>query len=150
MLTQYHLNRLIDARLRAQAIAYPATVHVGLFTALPASRGVAGTELAAAGYGRIALASSLANWSGTQGAGTTAVSSGSDDEISNNVEVLFAASITVAWNGIVGFGLFDAATAGNLWDYGNLVNASDQPITRSFAAGERVAFDPGALIYRLE
>jgi hypothetical protein len=151
MLSQYWLNLLIDANLRNQAITFPATRYIGLFTVLP-TRSTGGTELTTgagfAGYARQSLASSLANWSGTQGAGTTSASSGTDDEVSNNVAVSFSAALAAAWAGVVGWGLFDAVSAGNLLEFGSIVNASGTPITRSFAIGDPVEFPAGTLISR--
>lgn len=147
MLSQYWLNQLIDAQWRNQPITFPATRYLALFTVLP-TRSTSGTECAVAGYVRKALAASLANWSGTQGAGTTVASSGSGvnaDRISNNVAVQFEDSATVAWAGIVGWGAFDALTAGNLLESGPIVDASGNPITRSFAIGDAVEFAPGTL-----
>lgn len=143
-LTQYTLNKLADFMWREQAFDRPATLYVALFTVLP-TRSSGGTELALTGYARVALVSSLANWSGTQGAGTTSASSGTTDNITNNVTVTMHAALTVAWPGLVGWGLFDASTAGNLLDFGTIVDSSNNSISRSFAIGDAVAFVPGTL-----
>jgi hypothetical protein len=151
MLSQYWMNMLLDANWRNQSITFPATRYIALFTVLP-TRNTAGTELSTGGgftgYARQALASSMANWSGTQGAGTTSASSGTDDEISNNVAVTFSAALAAAWAGVVGWGVFDASTAGNLLEFGDIVDAGGTPITRSFAIGDPVEFAAGTLIAR--
>lgn len=148
MFSQYWLNLFVDANLRGQAITFPATRYVGLFTVMP-TRSTGGTELSTGagftGYARQALAASLANWSGTQAPGSTTVSSGTTDYVTNNVVVTFSAALAVAWNGIVGWGLFDAATAGNLLEFGPIVDGSGNPITRSFFIGEAVAPPAGSL-----
>lgn len=144
MLTNYAINLLADALMRGQAISFPATRYVALFTVIPTRTG-GGTELVAAGYSRIAVPASLANWSGTQGAGTTSASNGTSAQISNNIALNWGV-ITAAWNLIRGFGLYDAASGGNLWDFGSIVDASGSPITRSFAAGDTVSFPPGTLV----
>jgi hypothetical protein len=82
------------------------------------------------------VTSSLANWAGTQGAGTTVASNGTSGTTSNNNAITFAAP-TASWGSIVGMGLFDAATGGNEWVYGTLstpktVNSGDP--APSFAA----------------
>lgn len=143
-LTQYTLNKLADFMLREQAFDPPATRYLGLFTVAP-TRSTGGTEQALAGYARQSYASSLPNWSGTQGAGTTVASSGTADYISNNVTVTFHAALTVAWPGVVGWGLFDAAAAGNLLEFGPIVDSANNPISRSFAIGDAVALAPGTL-----
>jgi hypothetical protein len=147
MLSQYWLNLLADAAWRAQAITFPATRYLALFTVLP-TRSTAGTECAVAGYARQSLAASMANWSGTQGAGTTAASSGSGvnaDRISNNVAVEFEDAASVAWSGLVGWGVYDASSGGNLLEFGPIVDASGNAITRSFAIGDAVEFAAGTL-----
>jgi hypothetical protein len=150
--SQYWLNKIMDAEHRGQAITFPSPRYIGLFSTLP-TRSTAGTEISVGagytGYARVSDTPSLANWSGTQGAGTTAVSSGSGasaDRISNNVAVSFSASLAAAWAGIVGFGFFDAASAGNLLEWGVIVDSNGDPITRSFVAGDAVEFAAGTLI----
>lgn len=145
MLTDYWRNKLMDANVRAQAITFPATRYLALFTVAPTSA-TGGTEVVVSGYGRISLASSLANWSGTQGDGTTSASSGTTGRITNNVTVQFEDSATVAWDGVVAWGEFDASTSGNLLEFGYLVDAVGSPITRSFSIGDLVEFAPGALV----
>jgi hypothetical protein len=145
MLTDYALNRIMDAAYRGQAIAWPATRWAALFTTMPTAAG-GGVELATVDVGRVAIASSLANWSGTQGAGTTVASSGSTGLISNNIDVEFAAELTVAVAGVVGWGLFDAAAAGNLWDFGYIIDADGNPISRSWSIGDELLFGPGTMM----
>lgn len=120
-MTNYLENKLIDWLLRAQVFTPPATVYAALFTVAPTDAG-GGTEVSGGSYAREAIASSLANWAGTQGAGTTVVSSGTGGTTSNNVVVTFNAP-TANWGSIVAVGLFDALTGGNLLIYGNLTNA---------------------------
>lgn len=77
----------------------------------------AGTAVEASytGYARSNTAASLANWAGTQGAGTTVASSGTGiPTTSNNGTVTFGAtnSGTIAY--VWASALFDATTAGNM------------------------------------
>lgn len=149
MLSQYAINKIRDAVLRAQAIGAPGTWYVGIFSTLPVSRSSAGTEISTGagytGYARKSMAATLAAISGTQGDGTTAASSGTNDYGSNNASMSYSAALAVAWPGLVGFGLYDASTAGNLWISGPIVNAAGTPITRSFAIGDAVVLDPATL-----
>lgn len=95
-------------------------------------------EGSAAGYARVAIASSLTAWSGTQGAGTVVASSGSTGQVSNNAAIAFA-QVTTNLGLVVGFCLWDAVTAGNCWEYG--IQSSGTPtniganISPNFAAG---------------
>lgn len=120
-LTDFAENKVLDALLRAQALGAPATFHVGLFTVTPGEAG-GGTEVTGGSYARAAVTSSLANWSGSQSAGSTVASSGSDGKIENNIAINFPAP-TANWGSVVAFGLFDAASGGNLWIYSALTQA---------------------------
>jgi hypothetical protein len=112
-LTNFAENKIIDALLRAQAIGVPATWHVALFTAAPSDTG-GGTEVTGGSYARVAVTASLANFAGTQSAGSTTASSGTGGTSSNNGAITFPAP-TGNWGVVTHFGLFDASTAGNLW-----------------------------------
>lgn len=121
-------NKHIDWLFRAQALGLngstagagsgPATLYVSLKLAAD-SDSAQGAEVSGGGYARVAVTSSLANWAGTQGAGTTAVSSGSSGTTSNNGAVTFPAP-SAAWGQVVGFGIHDAATGGVELYYGAL------------------------------
>ena len=101
------------------AYTSPATVYVALYTATPGPSG-GGTEVSGNSYARTACTFSAA-------------SSGS---ITNSADCTFPQA-TGAWGTIAYFGVFDAATAGNLLYYGSLtasktINSGDQ---LKFAAG---------------
>jgi hypothetical protein len=142
--TDYSRNKILDFQHRGQSYTPAAARHLALFTVMPtASTG--GTEVAVSGYARISYAPNMTNWSGTQSAGSTSASSGTSGEISNNVEVEFEDSATVAWTGIVGWGEFDASSGGNLLHWGEIVDSAGDPITRSFSVGDEVKFEAGTL-----
>lgn len=111
-------NNLIDFLLRGQAYTPPATIYVALFTATPSDAG-GGTEVSGGSYARASLACSLASLAGTQGAGTTAASSGTSGVTSNNAAITFPTP-SANWGTVTHFGVFDASTAGNLLFYGAL------------------------------
>ena len=110
--SDYLENKLIDWFLRGQAFTPPATVYVALFTAAPSDSG-GGTEVTGGSYARVAVTSSLANWAGTQGAGTTVASTGTGGTTSNNNTITFPAP-TANWGTVTHFALFDASTSGNM------------------------------------
>lgn len=87
----------------------------------------AGTELVEAnyvGYARVGVVSSLANFSGTQGPGTTAVSTGTGGRTSNNAAITFPdPGVGSATNYIWGMAVFDAASSGNPWEWSALAEA---------------------------
>lgn len=136
-LSNYLENKLIDHLLRGQQMVAPANVYIGLFTVAP-SDAAGGTEVTGGGYTRATVASSLANWAGTQGAGTTVASSGTGGQTSNNAQIAFP-SPSGNWGNIVAFGVFDAVSGGNLLFYGTLgtpktVNNGDAAPTFAAAA----------------
>jgi hypothetical protein len=113
--SDYLENKLIDHLFRAGTFAKPAGLFIGLLTAAPTDAG-GGTEVSGGSYARAALAPSDTNWKATQG-GTTGASSGTTGLTSNAVAITFPAP-TANWGTVTHFGIYDAASAGNLliWD----------------------------------
>ena len=135
-LTNYGENKAIDALIRGQAIGTPATWYVGLDTVTSDETG-SGTEVSGGSYARVAVTASLANFAGTQSAGSTTASSGTGGTTSNNGAITFP-SPTANWGTITGVRFWDASSGGNAWIYGALttpktVNNGDA--APSFAAG---------------
>jgi hypothetical protein len=113
--SDYLENAIVDHLFRTRTFAKPAALYLALFTAAPSDAG-GGTEVAGGGYARVNLAPLDTNWTATQG-GTSGNSSGSGGVTANAVAVAFAAP-TANWGTVTHFGVFDAASAGNLliWD----------------------------------
>lgn len=141
-LSDYLENKLIDWLLRGQTFTPPATVYVGLFTVTPGETG-GGTEVTGGSYARVAVTSALANWAGTQSAGSTVASSGTGGTTSNNGVVTFPTP-SAGWGTVVAIGLFDASTTGNLLIYGAL--SSSQTIN----TGNAVTFPAAALSFQID
>lgn len=136
-LTDFAENKIVDALMRAQALGAPATFHAALFTAAAACDTGSVTEVTGGNYARQAVTSSLANWAGTQDPGSTTVSSGSGGQTSNNNAISWG---TVTWAATVThWGLYDAASAGNLWICAPLT------VQQTVASGNTVQFGAGAL-----
>ena len=72
------------------------------------------TEMSGTNYARLPIDLSLANFSGTQGQGTTVVSNGTSDTFYNNVAFNFAQS-GAKWGITALTVLFDLAAGGNAW-----------------------------------
>lgn len=87
--SNYYENTRADCLLRGQTCTAPAKVYVGLETAAGNDAGC-GTEAAWTSYARPSVTSSLANWAGTQSAGSTAVSTGTGGTTSNNGAISWA------------------------------------------------------------
>jgi hypothetical protein len=143
-MSDYLENKLIDFLFRGVAApTLPSTLYVALFTANPTDA-VGGTEVSTSGtnYARatIARAADATGWAATNAAGSTAASStGTGGTTSNNAAITFNAPGGSPWGSITGFGIFDAATNGNLLWWGALgtaktVNANDA--APSFAIGQ--------------
>jgi hypothetical protein len=117
-MSDYLEGKLIDFLLRAQAYTAPATTYMALMTTNE-NDAAGGTEVTGGSYARVAITSSLANWAGTQSAGSTTASSGTSGTTSNNATITFPAP-TANWGVVTGMGLFDASTSGNLLFYSAL------------------------------
>jgi hypothetical protein len=119
-LTDAFENKLLDFLFRGQALGLAGAtaaagagltnVYIGLITAAGSDASV-GTEVSGGGYARVPVASSLANWVDTQGAGTGVASTGSSGTISNKNAITFPTP-SAAWGQAVEFGIFDSLTGG--------------------------------------
>jgi hypothetical protein len=109
--TDYLENKLVDWLIRGQTYTLPASWYIGLDTGSCTEAG-GGTEVSGGSYARVAVASSLANWAGTQSAGSSVASSGTSGTTSNNTTITFPAP-TANWGSIISFRIWDASSAGN-------------------------------------
>lgn len=112
-MTNYLENALVNHVLRNTAMSSPTTIYIGLFTSGPNEDG-SGTEVSGGSYARQSVS----------------FSSPSNGSTSNSNTITFPVA-TANWGTIVGFGLFDASTSGNMLLYGSLtqsktINSGDQ------------------------
>lgn len=142
-MSDYLENKLTDALLRGQSFTMPATVYVTLATAAGSDTGC-GTEVSGGSFARVAVSSSLANWAGTQSAGSTAASSGTSGTTSNNAAVTFAVP-TANWGTVVEFCVMDASTSGNTLFRSALI--ANKTINNGDAAP---SFAIGALTFQID
>lgn len=101
--TNYFEN-IIANFFRTTAVSKPAAHYMALFSTLPAEDGTGGVELVGNGYARQRHGPGDANW---------AAPVNGDGTLKNLTAVVFPAA-TAHWPNIVGFGIYDALTAGNL------------------------------------
>lgn len=104
--TNFLHEKFLNLLLRGTAFGtVPANIYVGFFTTTPQLDGTGGTEVSTSGtaYAREAIASDT-GWAGP---------SGTNREYSNAADITYAVP-TANWGTIVGAGLFDASTGGNL------------------------------------
>lgn len=145
-------NKIIDWLFRGQALGIngataaagtgPATLYVALLTSA-STDAAAGTEVAGNAYARVAVTSSLANWAGTQGAGTTIVSTGTSGTTSNNAVVSFPTP-SATWGTVVGMAIYDTAAGGNMLVYSTLNTG------KVINNGDAVTFPAGTLTFQLD
>jgi hypothetical protein len=124
-------NILLNHVLAAAAFTPPVTWYIGLFTVLPDDNGAGGVEVAGGSYARVAVTANSTNFP---------VASGG--VISNGVTFTFPTA-TADWGTVIGFGLFDAATVGNL-RIKAAVNASKVVLN-----GDTVRFTGNTLVFSL-
>lgn len=136
-MSDYLENKLVDQLFRGQSAPTTTTLYVGLLTGAPSDTG-GGTEVSGSSYARASVTSSLANWSGTQTAGSTDASSGTGGQTSNNAAITFPTP-TGTWGTVSHFGIYDASTGGNLLFWGALT------INKTINEADTVTFPAASL-----
>ena len=106
---KYLADQLLNLMKGTTFVAAPTTLYIGLFSTTPTANTASGTEISGSAYARQAVASTA--WS--------AISQNADtihDQISNSNAITFPAVTTTPYT-VVGVGIWDAATIGNMWFY---------------------------------
>lgn len=151
-------NKLIDFLLRGQALGLtnstaaagsgPTNTYVGLLTGTVTNNdtlaGLTEVSTAGTGYARVTVASSLANWAGTQGAGTTTASTGTTGTTSNNTAITYSPNPSASWGTVTYVAVYDAATAGNI------LFATALTTPKTINTGDTVSFAAGQLTFQLD
>jgi hypothetical protein len=117
-------DEILDHVLGGADYTRPATVYIALYTADPTDAG-GGTEVTGGSYARLAVTNNATNWPAA-----------SDGAKSNGTEFLFVEA-TASWGTVIAFGIFDAATLGNLLYWGELT------VDKLVAIGDRARFKVG-------
>ncbi len=120
-------DELLRWLTKGEAFPTPPALYVALFTTTP-SKSSAGTEVTGNNYSRVL--SLAAHWN---------VAAVTPRRATNTAPFTFGPPSPSAWGTIAGFGLFDAASSGNLLYYG----AVAAPLAT--VAGQTVTFQIGAL-----
>jgi hypothetical protein len=141
--SDYLENKLVDHIFRGQSLTAPATIYVGLSTTA-CSDSSFGTEVSGNGYARVAVTSALANWAGTQSAGSTTASTGTGGQTSNNAAISFTTPTGSGWGTVTHWHLSDASSSGNLLFCAALTSS------KTINAGDTVSFAIGALTVTLQ
>lgn len=128
--SDYLEKKVLDHILGNAAYTAPATVYVALFTSAPSDSG-GGTELSGSGYTRVAVTNNATNFPAATGTNPSEKSNGTDIEW----------SVALAdWGVLEAWGIFDAASSGNLLYWG-LVTP-----TKLIESGRQARFAVGQLI----
>ncbi len=135
--SDYLENKLVDQIFRAQAYTFPSTLYVGLSTAACSDTGF-GTEVTGGSYARVAVTGSLANWAGTQSAGSTTASTDTGGQTSNNNAINFPTP-SAGWGTVTHWFIADASSSGNLLFCASLTTS------KTINSGDSVSFAAGAL-----
>jgi hypothetical protein len=122
--TDYLENKLLDHQTGKTAYTMPS-VWIGLFTVAPSDSG-GGTEVTGGSYAR----------KSTAGADWTAASGGS----TSNATVQTFVTASASWGTVTHFGLFDAATSGNLLRWAALTTS------KAIGSGDVASFPIGNLV----
>lgn len=132
-LTNYLENKLIDHIFRTSSYTKPTSLYVGLITGIADAEAGSITEVSGGSYARVARAPLDANWNASTTNGTTA----------NTASIQFPAA-TADWGTCTHFGIWDAATGGNLLIYAPLTAA------RTITNGTTPSFGAGALTFQVD
>lgn len=136
-LSDYLEQDLLDLVFNKDAFTGPPT-HIALFTSDPTDAGT-GTEVSGGSYARVLVhdnASGTPDW-------TVATVDSPGFKVSNDDDITFPTA-TVAWGTITHFGIFDAATSGNLLFHGALDES------KVIGSSDVFKFSSGNLVLRLE
>lgn len=112
---------------------FGATLYVALFTTLPGEDETGGTEVSGGSYAREAVTDA-----------DFAAATDADPSVLSNSSVIDFGTTTAAWGTVVGFGIFDASSGGNLIWAGNLT------ASQAVGDGDDVSFAAGALDLTLD
>jgi hypothetical protein len=122
--TDYLENKLLDHQTGKTAYTMPS-VWIALFTVAPSDAG-GGTEVTGGSYARKSTAG--ADWAAASGGSTS------------NATVQTFVTASASWGTVTHFGLFDAATSGNLLRWAALTTS------KAIGSGDVASFPIGNLV----
>lgn len=120
-MSDYLENKLVDHIFRGISFTMPTDLYVALYTSGPSDSG-GGTECSGGSYARAQLNPSYSNWKGTNGEVANTPSAGTGGQ-TKNASVITFPTPSGNWGTVSHWGLFDAATSGNLLAHGSLTTS---------------------------
>lgn len=106
MISTYLAHKLLDHVFGKTTYTAPNTLYIALFTTMPDADGVGGVEVSGGSYARAASTNDVANWPNA-----------SLRQKKNDNDLTFAQA-SADWGVIVGAGVYDALSSGNLMVFG--------------------------------
>lgn len=134
--TNYLDQKLVELIFSDTAYTIPATLYVALSTTTPTQAGASFTEPSGNAYARVAVTNNSTNFVAAASQPATGY------EMENGTVITFPAA-TGSWGTVTYFGIFDAATAGNLLAYGALTTS------QTISSGDTASFAVDALTITL-
>lgn len=125
-------EQVLDWWFRGQAVTVPGSLYLALHLADPGPDG-SGAEVSGGAYARVAIPSNTTNWSAP-----TAL--GDDTAITTLLDAMFPAPDGADWGLITHWGIWTAATLGELVIYGEL------PVARSVLDQDIAPIVPAGLL----
>lgn len=138
-LSDWTENNFVDQVFRAQTWTIAANLDVGLSTAACSDSSI-GTEVTGGSYARVSIARSLANWAGTQSAGSTTASTGTGGQTSNNIAINFPTP-SAGWGTVTHFFVMSST---------NIVLCQALTTSKTINSGDTVSFAIGALTVTIQ
>lgn len=106
MISNYLAHKILDHILSKTTYTAPDPVYIALFTVMPASDGSGGTEVTGGSYARIAVTNDATNWPAA-----------ALRQKKNGNDIIFVQA-SADWGTVVGAGIYDALSSGNLLLFG--------------------------------
>lgn len=129
--TDYFEKKILDYIFRNASMGLDATnVWVGLLTAAP-SDSAAGTEVSGNGYARVAVNRTGSGWNAATGT--------SPATTDNTGAITFPTATGAGWGTVTHFGIYDAASAGNMLYWADLTQS------KAVGSGDTASYAAGAL-----
>jgi len=131
-LTDLAAAALMDYEFGISAYTEPATCYFGFLTTNADPDGTGSVELGSAGYARVSKTNNTTTWPGWAAG------------ITQNGVAIAVGPATEDWTEVLGLGIWDAASAGNLWIWGKLTSP------KSVLDGQTETVPVGAITVRIQ
>lgn len=101
-------RRILDCAFGGVALTTGATLYFALFLSLPDDSGASGGEVSGNGYARVPIVNSAVGFANATTSAAFVTSKW------NLLAINFPADVTADWGQVIGLGVYDALTVGNM------------------------------------